>query len=89
MEEKLARAKGRHIGLKSYLNGLLHELNEHVSSEDCEQSKLLGLKNTVLSIVEQLGTVHDEILSLLDPKDIEPAVIEHMNDLHYSLVTKF
>ncbi|CAB4030027.1 integrase core domain, partial, partial [Paramuricea clavata] len=83
MEEKLARAKGRHLGLGAYLKTLLSELNEYVSSEsgDCEQSKLLGLRNNVASIIEQLATVHNEILSLIDPKDIEPEIIRHMKAL--------
>ncbi|CAB4033226.1 Transposable element Tcb2, partial [Paramuricea clavata] len=83
MEEKLARAKGRHLGLGAYLKTLLSELNEYVSSEsgDCEQSKLLGLRNNVASIIEQLATVHNEILSLIDPKDIEPEIICHMKAL--------
>ncbi|CAB4039804.1 partial, partial [Paramuricea clavata] len=83
MEEKLARAKGRHLGLGAYLKTLLSKLNEYVSSEsgDCEQSKLLGLRNNVASIIEQLATVHNEILSLIDPKDIEPEIIRHMKAL--------
>jgi hypothetical protein len=58
MEEILARAKGRHLGIDAYLKTLLSELNEYVSSErgDCEQSKLLGLRNNVASIIEQLPT---------------------------------
>ena len=86
MEEKLARAKGRHLGLDAYLKTLLSELNEYVSSEsgDCEQSKLLGLRNNVASIIEQLATVHNEILSLIDAKDIEPEIIRHMKALEPS-----
>ncbi|CAB4038851.1 PREDICTED: uncharacterized protein LOC100197852, partial [Paramuricea clavata] len=86
MEENLARAKGRHLGLDAYLKTLLSELNEYVSSEsgDCEQSKLLGLRNNVASIIEQLATVHNEILSLIDPKDIEPEIIRHMKALEPS-----
>ncbi|CAB4045566.1 Hypothetical predicted protein, partial [Paramuricea clavata] len=44
MEQKLARAKGRHLGLDAYLKTLLSELNEYVSSEsgDCKlQSAVL------------------------------------------------
>ena len=82
MDEKLARAKG----LNTYLKTLLSELNEYVSSEDgdCEQAKLMGLKSSVAGILEQLTRVHDEILSLIDPKDIEPEIINHMKALEPS-----
>jgi hypothetical protein len=41
----------------------------------------LGLKNSVVTIVEQLGTVHTEILNLIELKDIAPEVVEHMRSL--------
>ncbi len=49
-----------------------------------EQVKLLGLKNTVSSILERLAIVHNEILKMFDPKDIEAAVVEHMKALEPS-----
>lgn len=53
MATDLSKAKSRHAGLLAYSKSLLQELNQ-VSSEDCEQAKLLGLKNTVLRILEHL-----------------------------------
>ena len=86
MVENLARAKGRHLGLSTYLKTLLSELNGYVFSEDgdCEQSKLLGLINSVTSLVEQLATVHNEILSLIDLKDIGPEILNHMKEVEPS-----
>jgi hypothetical protein len=76
------RAKGRYAGLKTYLKSVLSELNDYVSSEsDCKQDKLLGLKSSVVAIVGQLGIVHNEILNLIEPKEIEPEVVEHMKSL--------
>jgi hypothetical protein len=75
----ISRAKGRYAGLKTYLKSVLSDLNDYVSSEsDCEQDKLLGLKNNVVAIVGQLGIVHNEILNLIEPKEIGPEVVDHM-----------
>jgi hypothetical protein len=56
MAPDLGKAKGRLAGLSAYLKIILQELDQYVSSEDCEQAKLLGLRNTVSSILEQLTT---------------------------------
>ena len=78
MATDLSKAKGRLAGLSVYLKTLLQELGQYVSSEDCEHAKLLGLRNTVSSILEQLAIVHNEVINMLEPKDIEAAVVEHM-----------
>ena len=73
----ISRAKGRYA-----LKSVLSHLNDYVSSEsDCEQDKLLGLKNNVVAIVGQLGIVHNEILNLIEPEEIEPEVVDHMKSL--------
>jgi hypothetical protein len=78
----ISRVKGRYEGLQTYLKSILSDLNTYVSPEsDCERDKLLGLKNSVVTIVEQLGTVHTEILNLIELKDIAPEVVEHMRSL--------
>ena len=61
-------------------------MNLTISTDDgdCEKSKLLGLRNIVTSVMEQLVTVHDEISSLIDSKDIEPEIISHMEALEPS-----
>ena len=41
----------------------------------------MGLKNSVVAIVGQLGIVHNEILNLIEPKEIEPEVVDHMKSL--------
>jgi hypothetical protein len=84
MTEKLARAKGRHIGLATYLKSLTSELNEYISSGSCEQVKLLGLKSTLLKNVEQYSIVHEEILSLIDTESVGTEVISHMKSLEPS-----
>ena len=84
MATALDKSKGRLAGLTVYSKTLLQELDRYVSSEDCEQAKLLGLRNTVSSILEQLAVVHNEIINMLEPKDIEAAVVEHMTALQPS-----
>ena len=64
MAERLARAKGRYVGLQTYLKNVTGELNGYVSSED----------------MTQYGTVHEEILSLLETNKIEVEVINHNNE---------
>jgi hypothetical protein len=63
------RARGRHAGLLTYLKSILSEVNEYISADDCEQTKLMGYKNIVVKNVEQLDAIHSEILSLIDPTD--------------------
>ena len=41
----------------------------------------MGLKNSVVAIVGQLGIVHNEILNLIESKEIEPEVVDHMKSL--------
>ena len=67
-----------------YLKTLLQELSQCVSSEDCERAKLLMLRNTVSSIFEHLPIVHHEEINMLEPKDIEAAVVEHMKAIEPS-----
>ncbi|XP_028403430.1 uncharacterized protein LOC114526129 [Dendronephthya gigantea] len=81
MAENLARAQGRHVGLQTYLKAVTNEVTEYISAGHCEQSKLLGFKKTVLQLIEQYGTVHETILSLLEPDKIGPEVIKHMQSL--------
>ena len=81
MAADLSRAKGRLTGLSVYLKTLLQELSQYVSSEDCKHAKLLGLRNTVSSILEQSAIVHNEVINMLEPKDIEAAVVEHMKTM--------
>ena len=84
MATELSKAKGRLAGLSVYLKTLLQELNQYVSSEDCEQAKLLGLKNSVSSILEQSAIVHNEVINRLEPKDIEAEVVERVKTLEPS-----
>ena len=84
MAADLSRAKGRLAGLSVYLKTLLQELSQYVSSKDCEHAKLLGLRNTVSSILEQSAIIHNEVINMLEPKDIEAAVVEHMKTMEPS-----
>ena len=73
-----------------YLNSVLSELSGYVSSGSCEQNKLLGYKNNVDTIFGQLAIVHNEILVLCKPEEIESEVVEHMKSLkpvHQCLAT--
>ncbi|CAB4013066.1 PREDICTED: uncharacterized protein LOC100197852 [Paramuricea clavata] len=81
MTADLGRVRSRYAGLQTYLKTILSELNEHISSENCEREKLLGFKNSVTAIVEQCASVHNEILSLLKPEEIEAEVVNHMKNL--------
>ena len=81
MAERLARAKGRFVRLQTYLKNGTGKLNGYVSLEDSEQSKLLGFKNILSQLMTQYGTVHEEILSLLETDKIEAEVINHMKTL--------
>ena len=81
MTERLARAKGRYLGLQTYLKNVTGELHGHVSSEGNEQSKLLGFKNTLTQLITPYNTVHEEILSLVKPEEIGAEVINHMKSL--------
>ena len=90
MLTEIARAKGRYAGLKVYLNSILSKFSGYVSSGSCEQNKLLGYKNNVDTIVGQLAIVHNEILALCKPEEIESEVVEHMKSLepvHQCLAT--
>ena len=84
MATDLSRAKGRLAGLSVYLKTLLQEFSQYVSFEDCEHAKLLGLRNTVSSILEQSAIVHNEVINMLEPQDIEAAVVEHMKTIEPS-----
>ena len=81
---ELVRVKGRYAGLKAYLKSLLSELNSYISSDECDQVKTLGFRSTVAGILDQLAVVHNEIILLIDPKDVEVEVIEHMKSLEPS-----
>ena len=48
MSTEIGRVKGKYTGLKAYLKIFLSELSSYVSSEDCEQDKLLGYKHNVI-----------------------------------------
>ena len=79
-----ARAKGRYTGLKTYLKLTLGDLNSYISSDDCEQIKILGFKATVSGILEQLTVCHNKVISFIDPKEVEAEVIEHMKGIEPS-----
>ena len=81
MTERLARAKGRYLGLQTYLKNVTGGLHGHVSSEGNEQAKLLGFKNTLTQLITPYNTVHEEILSLVKPEEIEGEVVNHMKSL--------
>ena len=80
----LQRAQGRHAGILAYLKLLLSEVNEFISAEDCEQTKLMGFKNIIVKNVAQLDSIHREILYLLDPKDMPAEIMGHMKGLEPS-----
>ena len=86
----LQRARGRHAGLLTYSKSILSEVNESISAEDCEQTKLTGYKNIVAKNVEHLEAIHSEILSLIDPKDMTAEIMTHMKGLEpsYNIVAK-
>ena len=79
-----ARAKGRYTGLKTYLKLTLGDLNSYISSDHCEQIKILGFKATVSGVLEQLTVCHNKIISFINPKEVEAEVIEHMKGIEPS-----
>ena len=44
----------------------------------------MGLRNTVSSILEQSAIVHNEVINMLEPQDIEAAVVEHLKTIERS-----
>ncbi len=77
-------AQGRHAGILAYLKLLLSEVNEFISAEDCEKTNLMGFKNIIVKNVAQLDSIHQEILSSLDPKDMPAEIMGHMKGLEPS-----
>lgn len=84
-------ARGRHTCLLTYLKSILSEVNEYISADNCEQTKLMGYKNIVVKNVEQLDAIHSEILSLIDPTDdMTTEIMGHMKGLEpsYNILAK-
>ena len=76
--------------MRVYLKSILGEINSCVLDDGSEQAKLVGFKASVLTVVEQLTVIHEEILALIDPAEIEKEVLEHMEVLQpsYEILAK-
>ena len=81
MSTNLDTKRGRQAGLRVYLKSILGEINSCVLDDRNEQAKLVGFKASVLTVVEQLTVIHEEIHALIDQAEIEKEVLEHMEVL--------
>ena len=84
MSANLDRKRCRQAGLRVYLKSILGEINSCVLDDGSEQAKLVDFKASVLTVVEQLTAIHEKILALINPAEIEKEVLEHMKLLQPS-----
>ena len=84
MSANLDRKRCRQAGLRVYRKSILGEINSCILDDGSEQAKLVGFKASVLTVVEQLTAIHEKILALIDPAEIEKEVLEHMKLLQPS-----
>ena len=69
-ERVLERKLKRREGLRLVYDENLKSAEEYLSSENVEEAKLKAFKLMLTKSFEQLSTVDDEIVALLDPEHV-------------------
>ena len=59
-------------------SAVIKRIQKLMTDENITSVKLLGLKNNLVSKLEQLNYLNDEVLNLLEPEDVEKDVLESM-----------
>ena len=57
---------------------VIKRIQKLMTDENITSVRLLGLKNNLVSKLEQLNCLNDEVLNLLEPEDVEKDVLESM-----------
>ena len=53
-------------------------MKDDLIDDSVTSAKLLGSKNNLVSKLEQLNNLNDEVISLLEPEEVEKDVLESM-----------
>ena len=75
----LARKQARRNALRSGLVKVVDEVKEAIEDSDCREARLVGLKRRLQMNVDELNVIDDEIVNLLDPKEVEKDVGESLS----------
>lgn len=74
----ILRKKARRNGLRKYLLDVLKQAEDSLKEDNCEQIQIVAIKNSLQKVSQELSSLDDEILSSLDPEEIEKDVSESM-----------
>ena len=75
MATVLARKKARRNALRKGLKNILDEASTALGDAETKEARLIAIKGRVVSSVESLNALDDEIVNSLDPDAIEEDVL--------------
>ena len=79
MATVLARKKARRNALRKGLKNILDEASTALGDAETNEARLIAIKGRVVSSVESLNALDDEIVNSLDPDAIEEDVLESIS----------
>ena len=76
MSEVLKKKISRHKGLRTSYSNAVGNIKKVQGSSNPSTSKLLGAKNKLICVLEQLSKINEEIFELLEADNVESDVLE-------------
>ena len=68
-------------GYRAQLNLLIQKISDCLSDQSISEAKLLGLKNNLKSVIDQLTHIDEAVLDQLQPEKVENDVLESIQVL--------
>ena len=80
-----ARKLASRKALKRNFQKKLEEANLCLKHSNCSRAKIMGLKNSLNKQSNELSTIDDEIIKVLEPQNVEIDVFESMKLLNLTM----
>jgi len=78
MSSDLLKKINQRKATRTQTSGVIKKIEKHLADESTTHTKLLGLKNNLVSKLEQLNYLNDEVMNFLKPEEVERDVLECM-----------
>jgi len=78
MSSDLLKKINQRKATRTQTSGVIKKIEKHLADESTTHTRLLGLKNNLVSKLEQLNYLNDEVMNFLKPEEVERDVLECM-----------
>jgi len=74
----LTKKTNQRKAVRTQTSSVIKKIDRLLRDENVTHAKLLGLKNNLVGKLEQLNFLNDEVLTLLEPEEVEQDVLDSM-----------